>query len=286
MELNKIYCENCLDTMNRMPDSFISLTVTSPPYDDLRVYKGYHWSLPETAATLYRVTKDGGVVIWVVNDKTVNGDETGTSFRHALGFKDAGFKLWDTMIYAKNNPIPGDCGDRYRNVFEYMFAFSKGAPKTFNPIEIDAKNPGKAFEQFRLERDGRNYYRGANPIVTQETRKAGNIFYYNVGVNGDDLSAYKHPAVFPEQLALDQITSWSNPGDLIYDCFGGSMTTAIAAHKLGRRWIMSEISEEYCQDGLKRLEPYLAQTSLFDVSETQSGARPSAPHESLLGDLP
>jgi DNA modification methylase len=265
MELNRIYNENNLDTLGRMPDEFVDLTVTSPPYDNLRTYNGFEWDFEALAYELFRVTKRGGVVVWVVCDKTIDGDESGTSFTQALGFKSVGFKLWDTMIFAKNNPIPGDCGDRYRGVFEFMFVLSKGQPKTFNPIEVPAKNPGKSFEQFRLERDGRNYYRGAGPIVTKETRKASNIFYYNVGVNGDDFGAFNHPAVFPEHLAKDQILSWSNPGDLVYDPFIGSGTTAKAAHQLGRRWIGSEISAEYVELANKRLEPYLAQAGLFDT---------------------
>jgi DNA modification methylase len=199
-----IHNENCTATMKRMPSDFIDLTVTSPPYDDLRVYKGYDFDVEAVADALYRVTKPGGVVVWVVNDRTVDGDETGTSFRHALTFKAAGFKLWDTEIFAKNNPFPGDCGERYRGVFEYMFVFSKGAPKTFNPITVPSMNPGKAFEQARLEREGRRYIRGDKPILTADTRKASNIFYYSVGVNGDGLAQFKHPAVFPLQLAKDQ----------------------------------------------------------------------------------
>lgn len=272
MELNRIYNENCVETMARMPDGFIDLTVTSPPYDDLRAYNGYSFDFGAVVENLYRVTAEGGAVVWVVCDKTVNGDETGTSFRQALGFKEMGFKLWDTEIFAKNNPIPGDCGDRHRNVFEYMFVLTKGAPKTFNPIEVPAINPGKAFEQFRLERNGRNYYRGANPIVTGATRKAANIFYYSVGVNGDDFGAFNHPAVFPEQLAKDRIASWSNPSDLVYDPFMGSGTTAKAAHQLGRRWIGSEISAEYVELANKRLEPYLMQESLF---QTESNIAPA-----------
>lgn len=265
-ELNTIHQENCIETMARMPSDFLDLTVTSPPYDDLRVYKGYEFDVEAVADALYRVTKPGGVIVWVVNDKTVDGDETGTSFRHALTFKAAGFKLWDTMIFAKNNPIPGDCGPRYRAVFEYMFAFVKGKePKTFNPIEEPSKGPGRVFDQMRLERDGRRYYRGPAPIVTSDTRKAANIFYYSVGVNGDGLAGFKHPAVFPLQLAKDQITSWSNEGDIVYDCFMGSGTTAIAAVVLGRNYIGSEIGEEYAALARERIKSE-TELPLFDAT--------------------
>ena len=118
MEINKIHNENCLSTMAQMPDGFIDLTVTSPPYDNLRKYNGYEFDFEPIARELFRVTKKGGAVVWVVCDKTIDGDESGTSFRQALFFKEINFKLWDTEIYAKNNPIPGDCGDRYRGIFE------------------------------------------------------------------------------------------------------------------------------------------------------------------------
>lgn len=263
--LNQIHSENCVETVARMPEGFIDLTVTSPPYDDLRVYKGFEFDVEAVADGLFRTTKDGGVVVWVVNDKTVNGDESGTSFRHALTFKAAGFKLWDTMIFAKNNPFPGDCGLRYRGVFEFMFAFVKGKePKVFNPLSTFSKNPGKVFEQARLERDGRRYIRGSEPIIAAETRKAANIFYYSVGVNGDGLAGFQHPAVFPLQLAKDQITSWSNEGDTIYDPFMGSGTTAIAAVLLGRNYIGSEISEEYTELARERIRRE-TELPLFDV---------------------
>ena len=144
MELNKIYNEDCLETMARMNDNFIDLTVTSPPYDNLRTYNdnidetwGEHVWKP-IIKELFRVTKNGGIVVWVVGDATINGSETGTSFKQALYAKDIGFNLHDTMIYEKagfSNPS----NNRYHQVFEYMFIFSKGRPKTFNPLK-DRKN--------------------------------------------------------------------------------------------------------------------------------------------------
>jgi site-specific DNA-methyltransferase (adenine-specific) len=134
IELSTIHHENAIDTLARMPDEVLDMTITSPPYDDLRDYNGYHFPIKEITEGLYRATKIGGVVIWVVADRTVNGDESLSSFEHAFAFRRAGFKVHDTMIYAKNNPIPSDCGKRYRQMFEYMFCFAKGSPKTFNPI--------------------------------------------------------------------------------------------------------------------------------------------------------
>jgi site-specific DNA-methyltransferase (adenine-specific) len=155
MEFRKIYHENCVDTLRRMDDDLIDLTITSPPYDDLRDYKGYHFPVEQIAASLFYKTKKGGVVIWVVADRTVNGSETLTSFDHAQTFKRVGFNVHDTMLYVKNNPIPSDCGPRYRQAFEYMFCFSKGRPKTFNPITEPTKSAGAKIKAFRITEAGR-----------------------------------------------------------------------------------------------------------------------------------
>lgn len=255
LQLNKIYSENCLDTMRRIPDGFIDMSITSPPYDDLRDYNGYHFPVEEIAAGLFAKTKEGGVVVWVVGDRTVNGDETLSSFSHAFAFREAGFRIHDTMIYAKNNPIPSDCGKRYRQCFEYMFCFSKGQPKTFNPLTQPIKHE-KAFKSFRITKVGRNDL--AHDHVAPKERKVNNIFFYNVGTSSSkDKIAFEHPAIFPEQLVEDQVRSWSNRGEVVYDPFMGSGTTAKIAHLLKRRWLGSEISSEYVTLAEKRLRPYL-----------------------------
>ena len=260
MEFENIYNENCLDTLQRMSDNSLDMTITSPPYDNLREYNGYHFPVDEIAAALYQKTAPGGVVIWVVGDRTVNGDETLTSFRHAITFQDAGFKVHDTMIYAKNNPIPSDCGKRYRQAFEYMFCFSKGQPKTFNPIMQPIKQE-KAFKSFRITKVGRNDL--AHDHVAPKERKINNIFYYNVGTSSSkDKIAFQHPAIFPEQLVNDQIETWTNEGDIVYDCFMGSGTTAKVAHLLNRQWIGSEISSEYVEIAEKRLSLYVEEQNL------------------------
>ena len=254
IETRKIYQENCIETLRRMPDDVIDMTITSPPYDDLRDYNGYHFPVEEIAAGLFAKTKPGGVVIWVVGDRTLNGDETLSSFRHAFAFKDAGFRVHDTMIYAKNNPIPSDCGKRYRQCFEYMFCFSKGQPETFNPIMQPIKQE-KAFKSFRITKVGRNDL--AHDHIAPKERKVNNIFFYNVGTSSSkDKIAFEHPAIFPEQLAEDQISTWTNKGDLVYDCFMGSGTTAKAAIMLERDWIGSEISGEYVRLATARLRVY------------------------------
>ena len=245
LELNKIYCGDCLDLMREMPDKCVDLTVTSPPYDNLRDYKGYSFRFEETANELYRITKDGGVVVWVVNDATINGSETGTSFRQALFFKEIGFNLHDTMIYAKKNPTPYH-HNRYNPAFEFMFVFSNGKPAVFNPIKIHTGN--KRTGNYRYP-DGS--LRSANTQESSGMKMLNNIFYYSVGT---DKEVKEHPAKFPEKLAEDHILSWSNPGDIVFDPFMGSGTTAKMALKNGRRFIGIDISQEYCDIAEKRLE--------------------------------
>lgn len=265
IELGTIYHENCLKTLERMPDDLIDMTITSPPYDDLRDYNGYHFPVENIAAGLFAKTKPGGVVVWVVADRTLNGNETLTSFRHALTFQEAGFRVHDTMIYAKNNPIPSDCGKRYRQMFEYMFCFSKGQPATFNPITEPTKSAGQKIKAFRITESGRGNV--PDEDIGREiktTRKVGNIFYYNVGTSSSrDKIAFEHPAIFPEQLVEDQVSTWTNKGDVVYDCFMGSGTTAKIAHLLERRWLGSEISEEYVRIAYERLSRHVEPARIF-----------------------
>jgi DNA modification methylase len=263
IEFSRIYNENCIDTLGRMPDGFLDMTITSPPYDDLREYKGYHFPVEEIAGLLLRKTKNGGVVVWVVGDRTLNGGETLTSFKHAITFQEAGFKVHDTMIYAKNNPIPSDCGKRYRQCFEYMFCFSKSQPKTFNPIMQPIKQE-KAFKSFRITKVGRNDL--AHDHIAPKERKVNNIFFYNVGTSSSkDKVAFEHPAIFPEHLVHDQINTWTDKGDIVYDCFMGSGTTAKVAHQLQRRWLGSEISAEYIEIAERRLASYVSMPKIRSV---------------------
>lgn len=267
MELNKIYNESNLDTMARMPDNFIDLVVTSPPYDDLRDYKGYSFPFEDIAKELFRVIKLGGVVVWIVGDATIEGSETGTSFKQALFFKEVGFFLHDTMIYERISPFPMD--NRYHPSFEYMFIFSKGKPKTFNRLmeKRKATTGGSSFRESNGDLsppDKNAKARIAKANLSNETSRK-NIWKYAVGGanTSKDEIAFEHPAVFPEKLCAEHIYSWSNEGDIVYDCFGGSGTTGKMAHIHKRNWILSEISKEYAELAEKRIEPYLMQQSLF-----------------------
>lgn len=263
VELNKIYNENCLDTMRRMEDGSVDLTVTSPPYDNLRDYKGYVFPFEDIAKELYRATKQGGVVVWVVGDAVINGSESGTSFRQALYFMECGFNLHDTMIYEKNSPgLPDNC--RYYQTFEYMFVLSKGKPSTINFLNDRKNKYTERWGSGRVVREKDGTLSGRGEYNGMELGRRFNIWRYNTGfgyTTQDELS-FEHPAIFPEKLAADHIYSWSNEGDLVYDPFSGSGTTLKMAHLQKRNWIGSEISKEYTELAEKRMSPYLAQTML------------------------
>lgn len=248
MEINKIYNENCLDTMKRMPDNYIDLTVTSPPYDDMRDYKGYSFDFENIAKELYRVTKEGGMIVWVVNDSVKDGSETLNSFRQAIYFKDVcRFKVHDTMIWLKSN-FANPSSTRYHQLFEYMFVLSKGNIKTFNPIK-DKENITKFKTQF-----GINTHRQKNGEMKLKKNKEvsqygmrGNTWKFNTVGQENPCMQNSHPAMFPEKLVSDHIISWSNENDLVYDPFMGSGTTAKMSIANKRNWIGSEISSEYCE---------------------------------------
>lgn len=251
---NTIVAGNCVDVMKRLPDNYIDMVVTSPPYDNLRVYKGYQFPFEEIVKQLYRIIKKGGVVVWIVSDATINGTETGTSFKQALYFIECGFNLHDTMIFKKTNPIPQIYRKRYNNEFEYMFVFSKGNVNTHNPIKVPCLHAGlelngTTYKNFSVGEQKRE--KKANPVKKEKIK--GNIWEYVVGKNAVDQEAKEHPAPFPYALAYDHIISWSNVGNLVLDPMCGSGTTIVAASDLGRDYLGIDISEEYCELTEKRL---------------------------------
>ncbi len=251
IQINRIYNEDCLKTMEKIPSEFIDFIITSPPYDNIRNYNGYSFEFEKIAIELKRVLKKGSIMIWVVADKTENGSESLTSFKQALFFKKIGLRVHDTMIYYKNNPMP-QTGNRYHQHFEYMFAFSKGSPKTFNAITQPTKYRGLANMKNRGQNGSLNYEK----IERTKERKVGNVFFYSVGggISTKDKIAYSHPAIFPEKLVIDQISTWTNENDLVYDPFMGSGTTAKIAKLLNRNWLGSEISKEYVDIANRRIK--------------------------------
>jgi site-specific DNA-methyltransferase (adenine-specific) len=240
--------------MPTLPAASVDLTVTSPPYDNLRTYNESlnDWTPAKWQAILselYRITKPGGVVVWVVNDATINGSETGTSFRQALHAMDCGFNLHDTMIWKKPNPMPTQ-RHRYEQAFEYMFVFAKGRPATTHILtEPTLGNWRRKRHEFTggMRDNGGGYYE------TKSKKIRHNVFDYVVG--GGKNVGIKHSAMFPLALAADHIASWSNPGDTVFDPFLGSGTTGVAAVQSGRNFIGIERDPAYFEIARKRVEP-------------------------------
>ncbi|BBQ04301.1 DNA methyl transferase [Enterococcus phage vB_EfaS-DELF1] len=243
--INSVFTGNCVEIMKNIESTSIDLTVTSPPYDDLRNYNGYTFDFEAVANEVYRVTKMGGTLVWIVADRTVNGSETGTSFKQALYFKELGFRLYDTMIWNKGTSAFQQ-RDRYINVFEYMFVFSKGKPKTINLIR-DRKNKYAGTKVHGTERqiDG-----STKPM--SETQKSKVVKEYGARHNIWNITPTKrnktpHPAPFPYELAEGHILTWSNPNDIILDPMCGSGTTLLASQLNNRNFIGIDISNEYVQ---------------------------------------
>ncbi len=228
-------CREILPTLER-----VDLVLTSPPYDDLRTYGGYGWDFETTAQGLVRNLSVGGVIVWVIGDATIDGSETGTSFRQALRFKELGLKLHDTMVWIKDGGGAIGSNRSYTQNFEYMFILAKGDIKIFNLIK---DKPNLSYGQDksgvgRRKANGKHKIEMRKPSAEFSRR---NNWWYIPPQKGE------HPAVFPDRLANDHIISWSNEGNLILDPFLGSGTTAVCAKKLNRHCIGIEIEEKYCE---------------------------------------
>lgn len=255
------YNMDCVEGMKMLQDEYIDLTVTSPPYDGLRTYNGYSFDWKKTLQQLYRITKIGGVVVWIVNDQTINGSETGTSFRQALYGMECGFNLHDTMIWRKNGFTDvASLKYRYAQVFEYMFVFSKGLPKTFNPIKDRRNiNGGKTLHGTIRQKDGSTKQGSSNGKTIGEYGIRYNVW----NIESEHNNETNHPAVFPRRLVEDHIKTWTNEGDLVCDCFLGSGTTRICCHDLNRNFIGYEISREYFEEQERRYIAYTSQMKLL-----------------------
>lgn len=257
IKLDNVYRSDCVEFMKSMDEGSVDLTVTSPPYDELRDYKGYSFDFENIAKQLFRVTKQGGIVVWVVGDKIKKGNKSLTSFKQALYFQQVGFNVHDVMIYRKKN-TPFMRSNAYTNCFEFMFVLSKGSPNTFNPLKVTTVRQGKEMLPFNKGADG------VNKKILKELKPEKtmtNIWDYAVGYGGSttDKFAFDHPAIFPERLAEDHITSWTNEGDVIFDPMCGSGTTCKMAKKNKRRYLGCDISEEYVKLAKKRLNDSTSQ---------------------------
>jgi site-specific DNA-methyltransferase (adenine-specific) len=243
-----IYHGDNVSTMQQMQSESIDLVVTSPPYDNLRTYGGHSWDFEGVAKQLWRIVKPGGVVVWVVADATIDGSETGTSFRQALRFMDIGFRLHDTMIYEVNGTGAKGSNLAYWQTWEYMFVLAKGRVASFHPLSNGKKVSGGGNRRLPNGQTKQGNWRN-----TEKDGRRSNIWRYNVGTNAGDEAIGDHPAIFPEALARDHILSWSNEGDIVLDPFSGSGTTAKMAKHNGRKAVGIEINQAYCEIAANRL---------------------------------
>lgn len=255
--IDQIICGDNCDVLGTFPRECVDLVVTSPPYDDIREYGGHSWDFYGVAWHLARVAKPGGVIVWVVADATKEGDETASSMEQALHFKRLGLRLHDTMVYHKPHiAFPRHGHSKYCGAWEYMFVFSKGAPKSFTMIR-DRQNAlaGARITGTVRQEDGTTKASHSHGRPVAEIGARNNVWAYDVGFmkSSADKLAFEHPATFPEALAKDHIVSWSNPGDVVLDPFSGSGTTAKAAKELGRRYVGIEINPAYVEIAQKRL---------------------------------
>lgn len=250
LKTNIIHCGECAEMMREhLPDNSIDLTVTSPPYDNLREYNGYTFDFEAIAQQLWRVTKPGGVVVWVVANTTKDGCESLTSFKQAINFTEIGFNLHDTMIYEVAGTGAKGSNKSYWQAFEFMFVFSRGVPNTVNRIADIKNSVGGKPRGFRAKAARLGSRVDRPKAIAPEFSVRPNVWRYGVGQD----STGNHPAPFPEALARDHIISWSNPGDIVLDPMCGSGTTLKMAVEKGRQYIGIDISQEYCELSRRRV---------------------------------
>ena len=263
LEINKVHLMSNIDGMNFMDKESVDLVVTSPPYDNLREYNEssfWNWdTFTQVADRLIRVLKPGGIICWNVADAIVplhgkkkeNGtSRTGTSFKQCLYFMENGLNLHDHIIYEKPAARFGASakGNRYSDVYEYVFVLTKGRPAH---VQVIADKPNKGFGTYFTKDGGRgkdgqrNRDEAKTKIAVKEFGVRHNIWRINNAAPPDDKRAYDHPALMPQLLASDLIQSYSFEDDLVLDPFMGSGTTARMAYKQNRNYIGFEVDPTY-----------------------------------------
>lgn len=256
LPLNKIICGDAVEELKKIPNNSIDLVVTSPPYDGIRKYNGFNYDLHATGKEIYRVLKDGGVAVMVIQDQTKNFGKSLTSFRTIVDWVDnIGFKLFETVIYRKYGAEGAWWNKRFRVDHEYMPIFLKGErPQYFNkePLKIPSKHGGKT-----MTGGGTRLTNGiriaTRPIKINSMKCRGTIWEYMTAGDGTRLK-HKHPATFPDRLPYDFIQCFCPPQGIVLDPFIGSGTTALAAIKLERNYIGIDISKEYCELAKRRIK--------------------------------
>ncbi len=255
--LNKIYCMDCVEGMKKfLPDNSIDLMITSPPYDSIRNYNGFNFNLHETGKEVFRVLKDGGIAVMVMQDQTKNFGKSLTTFKTVIDWcENIGFKFFECLIYRKYGAEGAWWNKRFRVDHEYILVFLKGEkPNYFNkePLKIPSKHGGKTMTGggTRLT----NGIRIPTKAITINPMKCrGTVWEYMTAGDGTRLK-HQHPATFPDKLPYDFIQCFCPPDGIVLDVFMGSGTTALAAINLEKRFLGFDISKEYVELAKKRIK--------------------------------
>lgn len=254
--LNKIVNGDCVAEMKKLPDNCIDLVVTSPPYDAIRDYKGFDVNLHEAGKEIFRVLKDGGLAVMVIQDQTKNFGKSLTSFRTIVDWCDnVGFKLFETVIYKKHGAEGGWWKTRFRVDHEYIPIFLKGERwKYFDkePLKIKSKWAGATMTGCATRLTNGKTLK-SKKVVINDKKCRGTIWDYTTCGDGTRLK-HEHPATFPDRLPVDLIQCFCPPGGIVLDPFMGSGTTALAAIALERNYIGYDISKEYCTLAERRIK--------------------------------
>lgn len=270
LNLDQVYCGDCVTLMKSLPDDSVDLVVTSPPYDKIRDYKGdLSFDLHKTGEQVYRILKPGGIAVLVTQDQTKNFGKSLTSFKTIIDWCDnIGFKLFETVIYRKHGPEGAWWSQRFRVDHEYMPIFLKGdKPAYFNkePLKVPSKHGGKVMTGSGARKtNGETQKTVTRPINLLKCR--GTIWDYLMAGDKNPLKR-KHPAVFPDKIPFDFIQCFCPENGIVVDPFCGSGSTLVMANKLGRHFIGIDIVKEYCDLSKERLrvETNSDQINIFSI---------------------
>jgi site-specific DNA-methyltransferase (adenine-specific) len=246
---------DALEHLSTLPSNSIDLALFSPPYDGVRDYKG-NWTidLPALGPALLRVVKDGGFAAIVMTDGTKNQRKSMTTFRTAVAWEDAGWSMFETVIYSRDGRPGAWWATRFRVDHEYILLFFKGKrprPVDHHPgLRVPSKHACKTWTATKRMTDG-SLIRTTATVAPDKCR--GTIWHYATSNTEGNRTKAKHPATFPDALARDLILALSAPGDVIYDPMMGSGTTPVVAAQEGRRWLGNDVSAEYVGIAADRL---------------------------------
>lgn len=253
--MGSLTISDALEHVETLPAESVDLVLFSPPYDGVRDYKG-SWAidLPALGAGLLRVVKDGGFAAVVIGDGTKNQRKSMTTFRTAVAWEDAGWSLFESVIYSRDGRPGAWWSTRFRVDHEHILLFFKGKrPRAVDHhagLRVPSKHAGKTWTGTQRMTDG-SLIRTTATVAADKCR--GTIWHYATSNTEGNRVKAKHPATFPDALARDLILALSAPGETVYDPMMGSGTTCVVAAQEGRRWLGNDCAAEYVEVASQRL---------------------------------